>query len=164
MINVNRLVETFSQLVAIDSPTFGERKVADHLKKTLQIHEKEREKCMKMQLDLYPDWKSGAITQEEYMLLKAKISERVIALDEMIANLKRTEQEYSRNVSDENAFITHFKKYHGIEKLTRPMLVELIDAIYVHEGGRINVKIKQGDAFEKVLDYIEEHRAKEKLA
>ena len=35
MINVNRLVETFSQLVAIDSPTFGERAVADHLKNKL---------------------------------------------------------------------------------------------------------------------------------
>lgn len=154
----------FDETIKAINNSSKRKQETDHLKKTLQIHEKEREKCMKMQLDLYPDWKSGAITQEEYMLLKAKISERVIALDEMIANLKRTEQEYSRNVSDENAFITHFKKYHGIEKLTRPMLVELIDAIYVHEGGRINVKIKQGDAFEKVLDYIEEHRAKEKLA
>lgn len=34
-INTERLVRLFSALVAIDSPTFGERKVADHLKKTL---------------------------------------------------------------------------------------------------------------------------------
>ncbi len=34
-INTERLVRLFLELVAIDSPTFGERKVADHLKKTL---------------------------------------------------------------------------------------------------------------------------------
>lgn len=35
MINKERLVKTFSELVAIDSPTFGERLVADHLKEKL---------------------------------------------------------------------------------------------------------------------------------
>ena len=35
MIDVNRLIKTFSELVAIDSPTFGERKVADYLKEKL---------------------------------------------------------------------------------------------------------------------------------
>lgn len=34
-INTERLIRLFSELVAIDSPTFGERKVADHLKNVL---------------------------------------------------------------------------------------------------------------------------------
>ena len=36
MVNQSRLIQTFTDLVAIDSPSFGERAVCDHLKAILR--------------------------------------------------------------------------------------------------------------------------------
>ena len=89
------------------------------------------------------------------MKLKADISERIESLDKVIAGLKRTEQEYAAGFSEENEFITCFKNYGNIERLTRPMLLELIDEIYVYEGGDIRIVFKFQDAFEKAVRYID---------
>ena len=54
----------------------------------------------------------------------------------------------------ENAFIENFKRIGNIEKLTRPLMTELIDEILVHEGGRITIRLKCKDAFEQATEYI----------
>ena len=41
--------------------------------------------------------------------------------------------------------------------LTREVIVELIDMIYVHEGGKITIKFKFSDAYAAVQDYIRKH-------
>ena len=131
------------------------RTESSHLQKTLQTQRAEREKCRRMILDLYPDWKNGDISKEEYLLLKQNITERIEALDERIANLEKTTEEYEKGVNEENEFIAHFIKYGEIKELTRPMLLELVDEILVHEGQRITVRFKFEDAYARVLEYIE---------
>jgi len=131
------------------------RKESTHLQRTLMLQQAERDKCMRAMADLYPDWKSGVISQEEYLIIKAKLNEKVAALDAMIANLRKTAEEYEAGVTDENEFITHFIKYKNIDRLTRPMLVELVKEILVYEGGRIEVTLNFQDAYQQVADYIE---------
>ena len=41
-----------------------------------------------------------------------------------------------------NEFISTFKKYGGINVLTRDVMVELIENIYVREDGSIDIKLK----------------------
>ena len=95
-----------------------------------------------MMVDLYPDWKNGTITKEEYMTLKEGISERMKALDDKIAELQSSLENDSNGVTQENDFITHFKQYGKIEKLTRPILTELVDTILVHEDDNITINFK----------------------
>ena len=56
---------------------------------------------------------------------------------------------------EKNPFIESFRKIGNIEKLTRPLVTELIAEIPVHEGGRITIKLKCKDAFEQASEYIE---------
>ena len=49
-------------------------------------------------------------------------------------------------------------KYKNIQKLTREVLVELVNTIYVHEGGEITVELKYRDAFEDAVQYIEKNK------
>ena len=58
-------------------------------------------------------------------------------------------------VTEENEFVAHFKKYGNIEILTRPLLTELVEEIFVHEGGDIEVVFKFQDAYAQVVEYIE---------
>jgi hypothetical protein len=134
----------------------GERKKeSKHLKKAIETQTAERDKCKRMMVDLYPDWKNGIITQEEYLMLKQGISEKIETLDKMIENLTETARSYEEGVNDENEFIAHFKAHGKIKALTRNLLLELVDEILVHEGGDITVKFKFNDAYKEVMEYIE---------
>ncbi len=151
---VSTAIEFNELLQKINSNT-ARKSESTHLQKTLKTQHSERDKCVRAMADLYPDWKSGILTQEEYLVIKANLSERIATLDTMIANLEKTAQQYDTGVTKDNDFIAHFIKYQNIDCLTRPMLVELVDEILVHEGGRIEVNLKFKDAYEEVIEYLD---------
>lgn len=131
------------------------KKESEHLKKAIETQTLEREKCKQMMVELYPDWKNGIITQEEYFLLKQSILDKMETLDNMIEHLTETAKSYETGISGENEFIAHFKKHGKIKCLTRPLLIELVDEILIHEGGGITVKFKFDDAYKEAMEYIE---------
>ena len=129
-------------------------------KKSMEKLIAEREQIKTMMLDLYPDWKSEAITKEEYLALKENMGEKVKKLDEKITDFEKMLESDDSTQTAENDFITHFKQYGKIDKLTRPILTELVDSILVHTDGNITINFKFKDAFEQIVDYIEETKQK----
>lgn len=131
------------------------KKESSHISSAIDTHTAELEKLKGMIIDLYPDWKSGIISKEEYFTLKEQLTEKTTSLEKALENLKQTNEEFKNGITEDNDFISHFKKFGKIDTLTRAMVVELIDKIYVHEGGRITISFKFTDAYEKALEYIE---------
>ena len=123
---------------------------------SLDSMEREKEKLLKMQLDLYPDWKEGIISKNEYLSLKEKIAEKLKKLEEKIESTKKSITELQQGLSENNLFLKSFTKYGKIERLTRAMIVELIDEIIVFPKGRIEISFKFRDSYKEVLNYIEE--------
>ena len=124
------------------------------LEKTVEKQLAEREKINRMMLDLYPDFKSGLISRQEYINLKAEFQNKLEMLDESVEKLKKTAEEYENGMED-NSFVESFRRIGNIEKLTRSVLTELIEVILVHEGGNITIRMKCRDAFEQAAEYIE---------
>ena len=143
----------FDEVIASAKQNERDRKV-DFVQHTIEAQKKEREKILKAAAELYPDWKNGEITREEYMSIKANLNEKIEKLDATIANLEKT-QAYDSGEVKANGFVEHFMKYRNIDSLTRPMLVELIDKIIIHEGEKITIKLKCADVFESMLGYID---------
>lgn len=158
MVTIQKMVELAVQMSdALSKINRDPQRVkeSDHLRQSLETLMSQREKEYRMQLDLYPDWKSGVITQQEYLALKANIAEKISVLDIKIENVKKTLDAYAHGIDDENAFITAFKKYENFTELTRGMLVELVDEILVHDNASIDVNFKFADAYQQVVEYIE---------
>ncbi|MCD7860100.1 MAG: recombinase family protein [Firmicutes bacterium] len=128
---------------------------SNHLRQSLDALTAQREKDYRMQLDLYPDWKSGAITQQEYLSLKANIAEKIAVLDGKIQSIEKTLASYAAGVDDENDFIAAFRKYENFTELTRGMLVELVEEILVHDNASIEVHFRFADAYQQAVAYIE---------
>lgn len=129
-------------------------------KKESQLIRKSMDKFIKDRMfhndmisQLYPDWKRGDITREEYLQMKEKYTNKIQMIDEELKNLEKRAEEFENGMT-ENAFIENFKKLGNIEELTRPLLTELIETILVHEGGRITIRLKCKDAFEQATEYI----------
>ena len=128
------------------------------LQRMLKAQKAEREKYMRALVDLYPDWKSGLISQEEYLAIKADLNGKVAKLDEAIGNLESTNAQFSRGVDQKNGFLAHFRKYGTITELTRPMLVELVKEIRVHDGDRLEIVLNFQDEYKALVEYLEMNR------
>lgn len=130
----------------------------DCLKSTLEARKKEREACLKASADLYLDWKTAVITQDEYLRIKENLNGRIQTLDAALENLAAAQAQLDSSVDAPNRFAARFLRHGRITELTRPLLVELIDRILVHEGGRITVRVKFADAFEAMLRQLEQQK------
>ena len=129
---------------------------SSRLEKMLQLKEEEYEKVSRCRIDLYPDWKAGILSKDEYLSLKAKIGEQLEQIEIAIANIKEEISKYQSAPVSENRFISSFLRYRNIQVLTREVIVELIEMIYVHEGGTITIQFKYQDEYQRLLDLIDE--------
>ena len=153
--NMINTATTMSELLTQINNNSARKKESSHIEKALKSQVSEREKLVSMITDLYPDWKSGVITVDEYQMLKERLNERLRIADEKIASLNKSAEQFQDGITEENEFVARFKKYGNIEHLTRPLLTELVQEIFVHEGGDIEVVFKFQDAYAEVVEYIE---------
>ncbi len=73
----------------------------------------------------------------------------------VLDNLKMEQAEVENGVDNENEFLTAFRKYENIDKLTREILIELVEHIKVYEGSDISVRFMFADEYRRVAEYIE---------
>jgi len=128
------------------------------LKQAINSNEIERGKVNRILMDLYPDYKNGLLNKDQYLALKEKYDAQISNIDSTLVKLKEELEKEKNGVDGTNAFILNFKKYRNIELLTRDILIELVNNIYVHEGGGIDIEFKFSDAYEQALEYIETNK------
>ena len=87
--------------------------------------------------------------------MKADYERQAADLTDLLARLNAERAELSNGVGQEHPALVAFAKYQNIEKLTREILIELVDHIKVYENGNISVKFKFADEFRKIAEYIE---------
>lgn len=136
--------------------TSARAKTSKRLEALLSQKEQEIARVKLCKLDLYPDMKSGVISRDEYASLKARFEEQLERLEDEKTHIKDEIAAYENVIADENAFLTYFLAHKNIETLTREVVVELIDMIYVHEGGEITIKFKYHDEYLRLLDLMKE--------
>ena len=152
MVTVSVEYEVFVEKIRLSAQRKTE---SSHLQKALEQQQREREKCHRMMVELYPDWKSGVISQEEYLTLKADFQSKLNSLDASIAKLRQTAEQYAGNPEEKNDFLTHFRKYRNFTQLTRPMLTELVHEIRIFEGGRLEILLNFRDELQALTEYLE---------
>ena len=115
-----------------------------------QIESQERglQRVKQMLADLYPDYKSGILNADQYLMNKEKFERQQQLLEERIYNLKTSAGEHDAPPQT-NAFVEHFRQYGNIDDLTRPLLTELIDHINVKEKNDIEIVFRFHDAFKE---------------
>lgn len=103
---------------------------------------------------LYEDWKNEDITREEYLEYKQKYENDIERLKQNIERLKNEKQKYESQSISSNEWLEKFKEKKGITELSRDIMMELIDCIYVKENGDITIKFNFEDELKRCLEYI----------
>ena len=121
------------------------------------IEQKERElaKIARYKQAIYQDWKDGEISHSDYRHMKEDYEEQAEALNEVIEKLRVEQAELENGIDTENPFLKAFRQYGNIEKLTRDVLIELVDHIKVYEGGNISIVFRFADEFHRIQEFIE---------
>lgn len=132
---------------------------ASGLPAVLASKRKELESVKSMKLSLYPDWKNGDITKEEYAQLKGRFDLQISQLERTVQTLEDRIRSQGRDSAAGAPFFEAFQRQRNFDRLTREMLLELVDVIYVHEGGGITIRFKFADEFKRAAAYIEENKA-----
>jgi DNA invertase Pin-like site-specific DNA recombinase len=125
------------------------------LNDAIALKEKELSKIGRYKQSIWQDWKDGEISQTEYRHMKVDYEKQAEALTATIGKLRAEKAELENGIDAESPFLTAFRQYQNIDKLTREVLVELVDIITVYENGNISVRFKFGDEFRKASEYIE---------
>jgi len=126
----------------------------NNLERMIDAKEKELEKYKKLKKSVYEDWKLGDISREEYIEYKTSYENQISNIEDNIEYLEEEKQKYKEQVLGENTWIENLKKKKNLDKLTRDVVIELIDCIYIHEGGDVTIKFKFADEYERILEYI----------
>lgn len=125
------------------------------INKLLDIKQKELDKLNSLIDNLYMDWRTNEITKTEYKRIKSKFEVQIEQIKEIIANLEKEKAELSTGISVNEPYLQTFLKHKNIDHLERGILVELIDNIYVHEGGGLTIEFNFEDQHKRMLEYIQ---------
>lgn len=125
-----------------------------NIEKMIQSKTNELEKTKRLKKAVYEDWKLGAITQDEYFEYKTSYEQDAINIEESIKYLQEEKKKYEEQVLGDNSWIDSLKQKRNITTLTRDIIIELIDCVYIHEGGNITIKFKFADEYNRILEYI----------
>ena len=90
--------------------------------------------------------------------MKARLEEQTVQLQSAIEHIKGQCDDIVQGVTAEDPYLTAFLKYGNIQTLSRGLLVDLINVIYVHEGGEIEIEFKFEDPYRRMVEFMEKHQ------
>lgn len=152
-LHIDLLIDTEEIVKKINNSSFGDTK-NENIENMIIAKQNEISKISNFKRTLYEDWKSADITRDEYLAYKQKYENDIERLKQNIERLENEKQKYESQSISSNEWIEKFKKQKRINKLSRDIMVELIDCIYVHENGNIIIKFKFKDELKKFLKCI----------
>lgn len=64
-------------------------------------------------------------------------------------------------LAEQQGWLSQFRQYENIQELTRSAVVSLIDFIRIGEDKEIHVQLMHCDRFASIMEFLNEHKAKE---
>lgn len=130
---------------------------ADHVKANIENLKAELEDLENERTEYFKRFREFEIMEEEYfsfikdnVLKEEKIK---MMIQEEKLKIRDARQEYKSII--ENVWIDTLLKYKNQKKLTKEMLEDLIEKIYIFKDGRkIRIKFKYEDAYKVAMDYL----------
>lgn len=156
-LHIDLLIDTDEIIQQIKVSSFQNKK-NESIENMINSKQSEISKILNFKRALYEDWKNKDITKAEYQEYKQKYENDIGRLEQNIERMNSEKQKYEIKSISSNQWIKKFKNQKGITKLSRYIMMELIDNIYVHEGGDITIKFKFEDEFKRCLEYIENNK------
>ena len=97
------------------------------------------DKIKRLKKVAYEDWKLERISKEEFINYSNDYEKSIENLNNEIKVYENKIESSLRDIKEDEYWIEHFRRNKKIKSLSREVIEELIDCIYVHEGGNITI-------------------------
>ena len=94
------------------------------------------------------------ITKDEFLNYSKDYEQRIDNYSNEIKIYNSKIEASLKDIKEEEYWIEHFRRNKKVKSLSREVIEDLIDCIYVHEGGDITIRFKYQDEYERVLNEI----------
>lgn len=123
------------------------------LNNLLEQRTKELERAKEVLDGLYMDWKGGDITREQYRRMKVRLEEQTRQLEEAADRLRNELAAATQTAAD--PYLATFLARQNIDSLSRGLLVELVNAVYVHRDKSIDIEFNFADQYRRIAGEME---------
>ena len=105
--------------------------------------EKRQEQIKIQNRQNYEKYHEGQMNQKQFMEAKKQLEEKRERLQKRVQELDELINDEKEILMKKNVPVEQMLKYLGYEKLTREMLEEYVQGIYVYDDGRVEVEWKE---------------------
>ena len=123
---------------------------------SIRMDQQSLERLNALKIEDYEKYLDGKISKEAYLKQREKLNQEI---EKTALKISKLESEYElhklKSTGSSNQFVEHFKSKHKIKELSRELVSELVDSIYVFDENRIEIVWKFADDFEKVIEAIQ---------
>ena len=108
-----------------------------------------------LKVEEYEKYLDGKVSKDNYLKAKEKLS---LEMEKAAKQVSKMEAEYEiqnlKKQDSDNHFVDHFKGKQRIKELSRELVAELVESIYVFDENRIEIVWKYAEDYEKVIEKI----------
>lgn len=112
--------------------------------------------------EFYESWKFGKIEKKDFIKRADEIEKEISLINEKKAIDTSTYRENIKRARKNDYWIDHYKRNRKIKHVSKDVLKELIEVIYVNKDGSIEIKFKYNDEYLELLNYLKTEGEKEK--
>lgn len=126
----------------------------------VEVNSQRKEKQEKLnqlqdaKVTMYDRYKDGVISKDEFLKTKSIYSTHVANLEKEIDCLELQVQFLNKEVINKNKIIDNFIDYELFEELPGNLIEQLVDAIYIYNQEKIEIRFKYGDEYNKFCKII----------
>ena len=111
-------------------------------------------KYTELRAQLYRDMADHVVTKEEYEEFSRNFESHIENAQKAKESIQKNMEELKKVNVEDIGWVRDIKKYKGIKKLTRRLLVELVECITVYDKEHIKIRYRFSDEFEKLSDAV----------
>ena len=119
----------------------------ENLSKAIREKEKELFQIARYKQALYQDWKDGEILRSEYRQMKEDYDRQSSTANEAVQRLRAMQDNLIPEENKEDPVLAAFRQSRNISRLTRDLIIELIDHIKIYEGDSAAIVFRFSDSF-----------------
>ena len=118
-----------------------------------QIRKKEEtlERTRQLKKKLFEEYALGTISGEEYADYRQQYIEEERLLERSLAELVGKQMEQEKNGTFDMPWVKRLLEQKEITELTREIIVEMVDTIYIYEDNRIKIIYNFSDEYEELM-------------
>lgn len=153
-IHIKSVIDVGRVLQHIDSLPYKQDEVRKIDTQIIKSKE-EIEKLEWYKLSAHENFADKIITLDEFNSHTARYNAKIRAIEESLLKRQQEIEQIIENTAQTNQWIESFRLHRNIDKLTRKIVISLIDKVYVYENGKIDIRYKYTAQYENAISFIE---------